>query len=248
MFENHSEVELVAMARTVGRRVARKWAGIDPEDLAQEALLQLYSKLDKLADKETRYLYKVMERAAMSFASKQRYDKMVETSEYVYTSKEVRALLSEAYFDPEAWDVPSKKDDPTSDWIEIGTIGVSLMDAKSAFTKVNSTDRAVLEERFFHQGGQAGDNTEQKAVQRAVDNLTKFMNWGKQQNEREGFQGRKAVSNSKAQAMTNSSENYGNDHESDALDKLQREYADFGLRPGEGFDWGRHERERNGQA
>lgn len=242
-FENHSEVELLALARTVGRRVARKWPGADHEDLAQEALLRLYEKVDKLFDKETRYLYRVMERAAMSYASKERYDYMVNTSAYVYTSKEVRAMLETVYFDPEAWDTPSQKDDPTKDWIEQGTIGVSLIDMKTAFEKISKVDRGALEERYFFQQGQAGGDAERKAVQRATDNLTKFMNWGKEQNEAEGHVSRTVLSNEKSQtltAMESGHESYKNQHEVDAVDKLQKEYADFGLRPGEGYDFNKY--------
>lgn len=240
-FENHSEVELLALARTVGRRVARKWPGQDHEDLAQEALLRLYEKVDKLFDKETRYLYRVMERAAMSYASKERYDYMVNTSSYVYTPKEVRAILETVYFDPEAWDTPTQKDDSTKDWIEQGTIGVSLIDMKTAFEKISKVDRGVLEERYFFQQGQAGDNAEQKAVQRGVDNLTKFMNWGKEQDVAEGPVSRKTLSNATAQSITESYETgQSRWFEEDATDKLQREYADFGLRPGEGYDFNKY--------
>lgn len=248
VFTEHSDVELTALARAVGRRVARKWPGSDPEDLAQEGLLRLYEKADMLAGKDTKYFYRVMERAAMSYASKQRYMELVETSQYVYTPGEVRAMLEGPYFDAEAWDVPQQKDDPARDWIEAGTEGVSLMDMRTAFDRLSHSDQQVLNTRYFTNGGKVGDETEQKAVQRAVDRLTIRMNWGKSQESSEGFEGRRSISNETAQNITSSYTDGGdypvyNEYEEDALAKLQKEYVDMGLRPGEGFDWNKYSRE-----
>lgn len=242
VFTEHSDVELLAMARSVGRKVAKKWPGLDHEDLAQEALTQLYSKADKLAGKETRYLFKVMERAAMSYASKERYDKIITSSQYVYTPAEVKALLETQYYHADSWDVPTSKDDPTKDWVEGGTIMVSLIDIKVAMEKITPADRAGLEERFYHQKGAVGDNAERQRVYRAIEHLTKFMNYGRSQAEAE-YKGMRAVmSNIKAQALTEKQTGFEDSEwfEEDALDKIQKEYNDMGLRPGEGYDFDKY--------
>ncbi len=247
VFTNHSEAELLAMARSVGHKVAKKWPGSDPDDLAGAAILELYAKADYLFEKETPYLFTVLNRAAMAFASKERYDKIITTSQYVYTPREARGLLEEAYFNPVTWDVPTARDDPLSDTIGSGTIGISLMDMKTAMEKISPADKDILERRYYHNDGQAGDANERSQVSRAIDRLVKFMNYTKSQNESEGFEGRQAINNQKAQhqlgwyeGTDDSDEEY---EQEDALAKIQREYNNFGLRPGEGYDFDRYKKE-----
>src|SRR5689334_22674890 len=111
MFPSTTTDEVLEIAATVGRRTAREIPGLEAEDITAEAVTRLVAKADKLGDPEPGYIYRVLERDAHQYASKERYDYLIGTSEYLYRPREVTALLKEAYWDPTMWDVPSAKDD-----------------------------------------------------------------------------------------------------------------------------------------
>lgn len=175
MFDYMTTEEVVEMAERVGRITARDSGGlVEADDAAAEVLANVADWADQLKDKGPGYLYTAMKRSANKYAAKLRYERMVSSSAYLYTPREVRALLSEAFFDPDAWDTPSAKDDFLTASISKGTIGVSLMDLKTAFLELSEKQRLQLWRRFAE--GQDTDGSPAVAVSRAIAALTRRMN------------------------------------------------------------------------
>lgn len=176
MFDQLTTEEVMEMANRVGRRTARESGGdlLEAEDVAAEILVNMAELAGSLRDKGAGYVHTAMVKIADRYAAKARYDRMARFSSYLYTPKEVRALLTEAFFDPAAWDVPTRKDDRMSTVISDGTIGVSLMDLKTAFAGLSESQRELLLNRFHPDAD--GDAPSAMSVTRAIETLTRRMN------------------------------------------------------------------------
>lgn len=236
MIGDLTDEEVLALAQKAGRRIASKYPATDADDIAGEALGELYRKAGKLAETSSGYVYRVLERAGARWAAKQRYEEQVRTSQYVYTALDVRTLLENAFFNPEAWDVPTSRDS-NADWIETGTIGISLIDMQLAFERLTAGQKDLLIRRFFHHE----DVEDRKAVSRAVARLTVGMNKLIFAHAREAS-GRRARSNHAAQALTSAeSEHESRRHGADGLRVLQRErQQEKSDPPGTHFDWDKY--------
>jgi hypothetical protein len=237
LFDNLSSQQVMELANKVGHKIAREYPGIDADDIASEALSRLATKAPKLDNPSAGYVYRVLERDAGAYAAKVRYERVISTSQYVYTPREIRALLAEVYYDPTCWDVPQAKDDRLSAEINGRTIGIALMDIKAALERIKPEYAQTIENRYGH-----GDETiHRQKVARAVDSLTMAVNriaakTGRADN-RPGA--RTAMSNGRAQYVTRAETGHEtNRHEVDAVNKLHQERRDQGSAPpGTYFDW-----------
>ncbi|MEU5878207.1 hypothetical protein [Spirillospora sp. NPDC047279] len=236
---NISDEKLIELANRVGRDVARQYPGLEAEDLASEALTRFQEKLPRMSDDVgVSYVYRVLERDAARYAAAVRYDYVISTSQYVYTPREVRALLKELYFDPAAWDVPTGKDDWLSAEISGRAIGISLMDLRVGMDRIKPEYRSILERRFFHED----DSMHRKDVTRAVDALTRVVNRiaAKTGKAADGLGTRDVMTNSKAMFLAEKNLE-GGGHEEDALTSLQKvRKKEKWDPPGTHFNWGKH--------
>lgn len=227
------------LATQVGRRVASDYPGVDAEDIASEAYVRLLEKAPKMDDPSAGYIFRVLERDAGAYAAKVRYDYVVSTSQYVYTPAEVKAILSEVYFDPSAWDVPTGKDDRLSAEISGRSLGVSLMDMREAMNRVKPEYRKTLEDKFFRE-----EDVHHQKVSRAVDAITRSLNriaakTGKGDNCPGA---RTAMPNDTARYVTQiEMACEKNPHERDAVSKLQSERRNAGSAPpGTYYNWDKY--------
>jgi hypothetical protein len=232
------------LASRAGREVARKYPGIEAADIASEALSALVEKIDRVADMSPGYLYEVLRRDGLTFAAKERYRYIVETSQYVYTPREVRALLEHCYYDPSAWDVPTGRDDWLSAEIDGQSIGVSLIDIKVAMEKIKPEHRYTLEQRYFE-----GDSSlERKRVSRAVDSLVRALNRkvNGSEGEHDGPGARRAMSNGEALRRASYDMSRPSGHGVDALEEYHdirsatAAAPDFQDPPGTHFNWNKY--------
>ncbi|TDB90931.1 hypothetical protein E1264_03755 [Actinomadura sp. KC216] len=241
MFEQVTLEQLMELASRAGKEVARKYPGVEAEDIASEALSSLMEKLDRVAEMAPGYLYEVLRRGGLTYAAAQRYQYIVESSQYVYTPKEVRALLEHCYYDPAAWDVPTGEDDWLSAEIDGQSIGVALIDIKVAMKAISPAHRNALECRFYK-----GDTSvERKLISRAIDSLVRALN--RKINGFEGdFEGRRSMSNGEAQRRISYEMEQDSSYRSDALDEYHDIRSatavarDFQDPPGTWFDWSKY--------
>lgn len=246
MFEQVTLDQIVEMASRAGKEIARKYPGIDSEDIASEALTALMGKIDRVADMSPGYLYEVLRRDGLTYAAKQRYQYVVESNQYIYTPREVKALLEHCYYDPAAWDVPTGMDDWLSAEIDGHSIGVSLFDIKAAMERIKPTHRNVIEQRYFYDDTSIHHET----VNRAVDSLVRALNrkLNGLDSDYEGPGSRQAVSNGEAVRRT-SYEMSRESYQDDALEEYHKIVAataateSFQDPPGTHYDWDKYNRE-----
>lgn len=240
MFTHVSTEQLQQMAAKVGREVSRRYPGTEPDDIASEALARVYSRLDRLMDKEPGYLYKALRKGAIAYAAEQRYRYVVGTSQYIYTPAEVRVLLEHCYYDPAAWSVPTGRDDWLSAEIDGQSIGVALMDMRAAMERIKPEHQRTLEKAFND-----GENIHHEKVSRAVEALVRALNRHiNRRGDREGPGARKAMSNAQAQYRTRAETGHeGRRREVDAVHELQKlRRQEPNDPPGTHFDWDKYSR------
>lgn len=236
MIGDLTDEDILGLARQAGRRVQSSYEVLDAEDISSAALEEFYRSQDKLKVTARGYIYRVIERAAYRAAAGMRYQLQVETSQYVYTPSDVRALLSEAFYRPDHWQNPTREDS-LADWIEHGTELVSLIDIRDALRRLTPKQRGLIEMRFFLEEPVA----DRKALSEAVKRLTRLMNQQIFRQEWEERRSRRVVRpNSAAKGHTSLEGGFDrNSHEKDALALLQRERTAEPLDPaGTHFDWG----------
>jgi hypothetical protein len=166
------------LARRVGKGMARKWPGIDAEDMSQEALTALVEHPEMLEGfpENIGLVTAFMGRVAGSYASRERYDYTVRSARYLYTPAEVRGLLSHAYWDLSLREtsVPTGPDDRTS-LLVFENVCIALWDIDAALESISAEDRFRLQRRF-RDGEEFPTDAARKAVDRAIDSLTQRIN------------------------------------------------------------------------
>ena len=199
MFENLSTEAVVLMAEKVGNRIARRYPGIDPEDITAEALTELYRTKDQIRSPTQQNVYKILERWAIRYAATERYEYVVNTSQYIYTPHEVRALLKHAYFMEEMWDVPRAEDDSLCAEIEGDVVVVSLLDIEEALRRATPAAKETINRAFS-----AGEQVPRKTLDRAIDQITRHLNKHVNRSSfgHEGPGARRALTNANAQYIT----------------------------------------------
>jgi hypothetical protein len=233
--------EVIRLARRAAHKARGNHGPFELEDVQQEALAELARVWDRLPVKTPGYIFRVLEKAAGRWASRERYEAQLSTAQYVYTAQEVRALLHEAYFLPGSWDVPTQEDTPDATWIEPGTLGVSLMDLQAAIGKLNDRYQGLIIAAFLEDVKLS--EPDRRALNRAIHQITRHLNMILFQNDRDYDSGpgsRETMPNSRAIWLTGQEQGQtGPRRERDSLSRLQAEREqERSDPPGTHFDWG----------
>ncbi|MBB4702894.1 hypothetical protein [Sphaerisporangium siamense] len=144
--DEHTEL-LMQVAAHVGRKLAYQYPTENAEDIASEVTTQAIAEwkhnaaqLAKAANygrSEYEVLFFLLSRRANEYCGKRHYAYMLENPQAaVYTPREVRALLKEFYFNPDAWETPSK-DTEHGVAVDAKSLWVNLADLKSALERVS---------------------------------------------------------------------------------------------------------------
>lgn len=234
MFSTVSDEEVKKMAKEVSWAVHRKSPGVEQADIESAILLEIVEVCADMRDPSAGRVEAILRKAATIYAAKERYRMMLETSQYIYTSKEVRALLK-TYWDPMSWDVPTGRDDYLQAEVERRVAGVSLIDLQSCMDGLKVNHRRNLERKF-----RDNQEVDTQLVYRAVDALVRALNRNVVQKTKDhnGPGARRAMTNARAQHLT---EELGGEQERDALDKVQAIYKRSPSKPaGTYFDWDKY--------
>lgn len=241
MADEVTEGEVIRLATRAAHKARGNHGPFELDDVRQAALEGLYEVWPKLTIRTPGYVYRVLERAAARWAAKERYDVQLSTAQYVYTAREVRALLEEAYFLPDAWTAPTAKDTPDATWIETGTVAISLFDLRTAIHKLSDRYRELILRSFVHK--EELEPADRRALNRAIQQLTRSLNlrvFGRDRVQ----EPRTAMSNGHAHWYTSAELGQAEPrdrHEKDALSQLQAERsAERSDPPGTHFNWNRH--------
>jgi hypothetical protein len=201
VFEILDPDKVLEKAKRIGWQISKNYPGVEAEDITGEILEHLVSVAGRLTSTEDDYLDRVMRRAGASYAAKERYEYIVRTSQYVYTPREVRALLRDAYYIPEMWKVPTAKDEHLSAAVSGDTVIVSLLDVEIALTKVTARQREVIHRAFYFRNELS--DAERKQLQRAIDAVTKQLNLHINRDDDSDVPGsRKVITNANARYVT----------------------------------------------
>lgn len=234
MFSTATDDEVKKLAEKVGRKVHREYPSVDRSEITSVALAKLAEVKDELKAPTKGHLFRVLERAAFKYAADERYRVMLETSQYIYTSGEVRALLKK-YWDPMGWKVPTGRDDYLQAEVDQRVVGVSLIDLQVCMEDLKPNYKRDLERKY-----KDCHPIHNELVQRAIDALVRALNRKVVQKtkDHDGPGARKAISNARAQHIT---EDIGGEYERDALDKVQAIYKHTPSKPaGSFYQWNKY--------
>jgi DNA-directed RNA polymerase specialized sigma24 family protein len=170
----HDDYEWVSpIIKTAAGQLARRWPGIERDDIEQEIWVRLLPDFEKL-DADPDYVGRCAYNAGRGYCSNERYYYTLKTAEWVYTPNEVRGLFKEAYFDPCNWlEMPSKE---TNNSLRAGGVVVALWDLKRAFDALPPQYREVIVKCYRDEPGKGQDPATKKRLQRAIDKATRYLN------------------------------------------------------------------------
>ena len=161
--------------------VARRWPGIERDDIEQEIWVHLLPKFGTLT-RDDDYLFTAAARAGNEYAAKERDHYTRQTAQWIYTPDEVRALFKEAYFDPAYWEEAPQKEKANK--LFAGGVVVALWDMKQAFEGLPGQYQEVITRCYRDEPGTAHDDATSKRLRRAVDRATELLNGRVVQRER----------------------------------------------------------------
>lgn len=184
MIEDDLTTMLVDQARAVGRQFARKYPGQEADDIAADVAcyaLENWDRLSRAMDRADEYgkqpqdtLRFWLAQRASQYCGAQHYSYILGTAQVIYTPKEVRALLSGLYYDPAAWDTPSK-DSEYGGNVEYRSVYANLTDIKAALGRVTNKVHNIIFAAF----GPADldlPQPDKRRVSEAIDKLTRELN------------------------------------------------------------------------
>jgi hypothetical protein len=203
---------LTEVAAAVGKKFSRTYAVADAEDIASEVMTKVLEKykiindkLDKASDHgrtEYEVLHALLSQRAFEYCEKASYEYMINSAQVVYTPKEVRALLKEYYYNPEAYETPGK-DECFGVGVEANSVWVNLLDLKEALSKVKPRIHDVILAAFGPEDLGLPEPDHRRvgeAIDKVTEQLNKGLNQGRASNEGPGS--RRAMTNSAAQSIT----------------------------------------------
>jgi hypothetical protein len=170
----HDDYEWVSpIIKQAAGQLARRWPGIERDDIEQEIWVNLLPDFEKLpADPD--YIGRCAFKAGQAYASNERYFYTLKTAEWVYTPNEVRGLFKEAYFDPCNWlEMPTKE---TSNSLRAGGVVVALWDLRRAFEALPEQYQEVITRCYRDEPGEKRDEATKSRLRRAIDRATRYLN------------------------------------------------------------------------
>jgi hypothetical protein len=197
LFDEVTLQELMSMADDAARLAARNYSGIEAEDI-QSTIMEIVCRQPDRIERHLEHkgwLWSVFYSEAILYCNKQVRSFMHYSGEYFYTPQEVRDLLKVAYdgsVDPD-------------EMIQITEATISMMDLNRAFNKLNFHERDLIARKY--QGKVKLEASDRRAFYRATERLASVLNRNIEDatRERVGYEGpggRAAISNAKAQNMT----------------------------------------------
>lgn len=153
--------------------VARRWPGIDREDIYQEMWAGILPNFEQMP-RDDDYLFKAACNAGNKYAAGERDYYSRQSAQWVYTPGEVRGLFKEAFFDPTCWEaVPTEA---TSESVRSGGVVVALWDLQRVWLALSDAQRDVIALCYRDTPWERHDDATRKRLQRAIDAATRLLN------------------------------------------------------------------------
>jgi len=197
MFDDVTLRELMSLAEDAARLAARNYTGIEAEDI-QSAIMEIVCRRPDRIERHLEHkgwLWSVFYAEGIRYCNEQVRNFMYYSGEYFYTPHEVRELLKRAYDGNVDMD----------EVVHIPEATISVWDLARAYDRLNFREKDLIA-RKYGQGEKLDDN-DRRAFYRATERLARILNRDvsdatRRRVEHEGPGGRQALSNEKAQSMT----------------------------------------------
>lgn len=175
-----AQEEIAALApeiRKIADSLAIQWPGIDREDITQEMTLKVAENWATVSEHDDRHKIALglAKKRGVQFCSEERYYYQAQTAEWIYTPREVRALLAEYYYDADAWLAPPTRPQGGRQTVEADGLWVALADIQTALEAVSESDQAAIV-AAFDAGEKPTTGAEKMRLSRAIDRVTARLN------------------------------------------------------------------------
>ena len=188
----------------IAKSVARKYPGVEQDDLYQGLAEWLLKNGHRLKLEETKGCKYILTRAAHIMAGQERADALLKSVQYSYKSEDVRRILETVFFDPELWMHAHVPEDAES--IKYGTDALDVtFDVQLALRHLPILDSQSIFDFFCLGKVPAPNSAERKRLDRAVSKLTDVLNsYEGLRREQKAFSGgpgsRRVITNAQATA------------------------------------------------
>jgi hypothetical protein len=194
--------------RVIADSLAVQWPGIESDDIAQHMGLKLSERWESLRpgnDAERKMILSFAKREGVAYCSTERHYWQVQTSEWIYTPREVRHLLAAMFTELPYVDTP-KRPSKGKEYLTADGVSVVLMDIRNAYEAVSVADQAEIRTAFLLEL-KPTDGAGKKRLERAVANVTDRLNWymhsiAQGRDDHDGPGSRTAMSNAAARYAT----------------------------------------------
>lgn len=176
------------------RTLALTNSGIEVDDLQQEMWLHLTENWKYAQGKEDSFARMAARKAGIRYCKKEQNRYEFYSAQYVYSTEEVRLVLSDRFFDSGEWE------EATADSI------LPLLDVQAGYDTLTEQHKAIIYRKYVL--GEELDGSGRMTLTRAVDNLTRALNHKmyvttiQQDFYEDGPGSRVVLNNGQAQAMT----------------------------------------------
>ncbi|MEO3857459.1 hypothetical protein [Acrocarpospora sp. B8E8] len=187
-------------AEKIGHRLARKYYGIDADDITQEVLLAALKEWAFLSRLDDKTREAVLYKKGKVYCFKELDHAIKASGQWIYTSDVVSELLPHLFQDVSAWlETPTPDRDDTH---RSGGRAVYLWDIREAFKRLNDRETDVLTYRY--RDGQKLNSADRAACSRAVEKICRVLNrhFAARTDRHQGPGNRTVIGNAQAQYQT----------------------------------------------
>ncbi|MFD9569710.1 hypothetical protein ACFWBI_07680 [Streptomyces sp. NPDC059982] len=168
---------VIDAAKKAAVRLARENSYCDADDISQSILLKYWEARNRFDSYEPAALYTIFRGIGLEYCKAERLHYTYATAEWIYTPKEVRAVLQHAYYREEAREImPNRRDDLMRVADDPTSIALSIWDIDEAMSGLSDDYQAAIERAFLHEVKPAHGSGDAKTLQRAIDRLTERLN------------------------------------------------------------------------
>ncbi|MFE1095865.1 hypothetical protein [Streptomyces smyrnaeus] len=210
----YNPTEYLPLAKSIARRFAADWPGIDADDLYGELSLKIVENQRYLskADNANAATAALLRKKAAEYCATERNRALFGTSHYLYGAEEVAALVDVFYLPRDAWGEAAPIEvmggrEKARDGQDTVT---GLVDVSAGMERLSEAQRGTIREVWEHGQAEAARRAGQtastfsRAYWRAIGALTVAMNTNRvrRTDDHDGPGSRTAMSNESARALT----------------------------------------------
>ena len=236
-FGNVPVEEVLELARKAGWYAHNQYPkSTEPDELAAHAIACLAERYKSLADKGAGYINTILRDEAKRHAATISYGKLVHYAPLKYTSKDMRALLSEAVWKSDDSNMPYSADMKTlTGYLKKTHVWVDLQDLQMSWDKLTAKQVQAIVAVYRDKGSPMGNMLCSRAIDALVRALNRRVN--RAQEHSGGVGSREVTSSSVGQYTSKQQEERDTDTEVSDTPAWMLNGQHQSDPPGTHFDW-----------